>query len=80
MTTPVVALSLGLQSLASDLGKRLIEMTGERQNFMLIVGSGNVVQYVSNTPRESCLELILGLIAHWAEGEPDVPAHENPEL
>jgi hypothetical protein len=80
MTTPVVALSLGLQSLANDLEKRLVDMTGEQQDFVLIVGLGNVVQYVSNAPREMGLVMMFYLIDNWSRNLPDVPAHPDPEL
>ena len=80
MTTPVVALSLGLQSLADDLEKRLVDMTGERQTFLLIVGMGKVVQYVSNTPRDCGTEMMMGLIDRWSRNVPDVPAHLDPDL
>lgn len=75
--SPTLALSLGLQGLANDLEKRLVQMTGQRQHFILLIIADGVVQHVSNTEREDSIALLHELLEQWESGKPDVPAHDN---
>lgn len=80
MRSTTLTISLGLQGLANDLEKRLVQMTGERQHFILVIMSGNLVQNVSNTRVEDRITVLRELLARWERGEPDVPAHTNLEI
>ena len=79
--SPTLTISLGLRGLANDLEKRLIQMTGTRQPFILVIMTGDgVVQHVSNTHKEDRIVVLRELIDRWERGEPEVPAHDNKEI
>lgn len=75
-----MALSVRLQDIASSLDDLLSDIAGERCSFVLMIGAGETVQYVSNTDRKDGAALIASLLERWAAKRADIPAHMNPDL
>lgn len=75
-----MALSVRLQDIASSLDDLLSDIAGERCSFVLMIGAGETVQYVSNTDREDGRKLIEELLDRWNAKRADIPAHMNPDL
>lgn len=71
-----VLVSEEIQSLAESIDKRLEEITGRRQNFVLVVFTEGRANYVSNGNREEVRNELASLVKFWQEGMPDIPAHE----
>lgn len=81
MTTTVsMRLSVNLQGIASQIDDALLDATGERLHWVLIVNADDVSQYVSSGDRKAGVELIESLLARWKAGRADIPAHMNPDL
>ena len=73
-------LSVRLQDIAQSLSEVLDEVAGEPIAFVLVLNADKVAQYVSNCDRKDGRELIESLLARWAAGRADIPAHYNPDL
>lgn len=73
-------LSLRLQDIAQSLDDVLLDVAGERINFVLVLTADGVAQYISNASRKDGRELIESLLAWWNAGRADIPAHYNPDL
>ena len=80
MSSPTERISLVLQPLAAEIRSTLRHEAGEETPFLLVVQSGDVVQYVSNADRSEGIEVLRGLLERWEAGRADIPAHYNPDL
>ena len=74
------SISYLLQELASSIDAVLREASGAPAAFVLVIQSGQVAQYVSNSTRKDGMELIQSLLSRWEKNEADIPAHYNPDL
>lgn len=78
-------LSMLLPGLAEAVEEIVKEHGGTDSFFCIICGTnnktgeGSAIQYVSNANREDMKGALEELLARWAAGMGDVPAHENPE-
>lgn len=71
--------SESLQGLADEIEKRLLEITGQRMAFSLVVfntAPGSRLNYISNCKREEVAAAWTALLKGWGAGMPDIPAHE----
>ena len=74
--TADVRVSQRLQELAQELDRQLEDIAGEPVGFTLIVYTHPRASYISNVARPVAVREIRALLAAWAAGMPDVPAHE----
>lgn len=75
MTTDI-SVSLRLQDLARELDRCLEDISGEPVGFTLIVYTHPRASYISNVERPVAVREIRALLDAWADGMPDIPAHE----
>ena len=80
MTAAHLPLSIALQDLAGSIHNALQDAAGEPVAFVLVLQTGVVAQYISNTTRADGTDLIESLLARWKAGRSDIPAHYNPDL
>lgn len=74
---PIIAVSEGLQELARDIDRQIMELTGERVAFSLFVWTDDRAQYVSNcTDRTAIKSAVREITDAWDAGMPDIPAHK----
>lgn len=76
----VIAISLDLQQIATDVRDRLRAATGEDLAFVLVVSVGKVAQYISNAERGDGMRLLEHVRRNWENKRADIPAHYNPDL
>lgn len=76
----VVAVSIALPTLATEIDHFLENVAGEPVAFLLVVGTDDAMQYVANVKREEGVALLEDLLARWKAGRADIPAHYNPDL
>ena len=78
MSEASVKVSEELQELAKKLDRKLEEIAGQRVGFSLFVWTDGMANYVSNSTDRREIRAALGTVmAHWANGMPDIPAHER---
>ena len=65
-----------LQTIAHELDKRLTELVGHRVAFSLFVWTDGRSNYISTADRSEVAPVLVEHLKGWAEGMPDVPAHE----
>lgn len=71
-----IRVSLKLQGVAREIDRQLEDIAGEPVGFTLIVYTHPRASYISNVERSVAVREILALLDAWADGMPDVPAHE----
>ena len=76
----VIAISLDLQQIATDVEDKLRNAAGEPLFFVLVVSLGKVAQYISNAPRPDGMALLETVQKAWEKNRADIPAHYNPDL
>ena len=80
MAADHLPLSIALQAMAGSIHNTLQDAAGEPVAFVLVLQTGVVAQYISNTTRADGTDLIESLLARWKAGRSDIPAHYNPDL
>lgn len=75
----VIAISLDLQQIATEVETKLSNAAGERLAFVLVVSVGKVAQYVSNASRPDGMALLEQVQDAWKNKRADIPAHYHPE-
>lgn len=75
--TDATEVSRNLQMIAKELDTRLLELTGHRVAFSLLVWTDQTASYVSTADRTVVAEQLRKLLQHWEAGAPDVPAHQS---
>ena len=79
MNNPDIAVSRDLQKLAEMIDKRLYRVAGERVGFCLVtfpLVEDSRASYISNCDRVQVIDALEELLERWAQGMPDVPAHD----
>ena len=79
MISPEVKTSIAMQELAKAISESLMAITGEDMGFMLMVFNTTNdarTNYISNCDREEVIDSMKFLLDKWADGLPDIPAHE----
>lgn len=76
----VIAISLDLQQIATEVEAKLRNAAGETLAFVLVVSVGQVAQYISNASRPDGMALLEKVLQAWKHNRADIPAHYNPEL
>ena len=76
----VNAVALRLKGVMGELHSFFDKLVGIGQhNIVLMVGAGDVVQFVSNTERAQSVVMIRDLLARWTIGLPDtLPGEASP--
>jgi hypothetical protein len=76
----VNAVALHLQGVMSMLEDFFDALVGKGQhNIVLVVGSGDVSQYIANRDRALSIEVLQGLLGRWSVGLPDtLPGDSTP--
>lgn len=74
------AVALSMKPLMGMLDATVTKLIGTNQhNIVLVIGCGDVSQYVSNAPRPAGAALLQDLLARWNLGMPDVlPGEHTP--
>lgn len=69
-----------MQLFMGSIDSAYSELVGAGQHeLILLVGAGNVVQYVSNTNRQRGVLMLQDLLARWSLGFPDrMPGEQTP--
>lgn len=66
------AVALHLKSVMGIVSSFFDELVGRgRHNIVLVVGAGDVEQYISNVTREQGIHTVQSLLARWNAGLPD---------
>lgn len=76
----ITQVSISLQELSLMVEAFLEQKAGERVAFVLVVATGEVMQYTSNASRTDGVKLLKDLFASWEARRADIPAHYNPDL
>lgn len=79
LAEPDRKISVAAQAIADELNRRLEKIAGQPMAFCLVVFNaqpGSRITYVSNCERADVASALMSLLRGWAEGMPDVMAHE----
>lgn len=76
----ITQVSVSLQELSLQVEAFLEQKAGEPVAFVLVVATGEVMQYTSNASRADGVQLLKDLFAGWEARRADIPAHYNPDL
>ncbi len=76
MDGTAIKLSKSLKQIADNLEKDILEKSGEKLGFTLMVFTEDRAQYISNVDRQVSVEQIKNMLDYWEKGMPDVPAHD----
>jgi hypothetical protein len=70
--------SESMQAFCGAMDEHLIEKTGKRFGFTIVVWpeeNNGEVSYVSNCSRQESMDGLKALLKHWESEAPDIPAH-----
>ena len=76
MKPGTIALSKDLRGIASALDEMIESSAGERVAFTLLVFTEDRASYISTATREDSVREMQRMLDLWAQGMPDIPAHD----